>query len=136
MSRTDKDAPNWVTAMHHPARYIDHTYSCEFAPLRYGRDRDNLRPCTLDAPENDHSWKFCRYWVDFRDVFRYSDGPTHAMLRAVYFGPERAAVRVSLRNAVRDFNTNDPDRDSAAHFDADPPIRQARSSAWTGGYCD
>lgn len=131
MSRTDKDAPNWVTALHHPRRYIDHTYACEFAPLRYGRDRDNLRPCTLDDPHNDHSWKFCRYWVDFRHVFRYSEGPTRDTLRKVYFGPERAALRASLRNVQREFNTC-ADIDDVT---VDPPTRQTRRSAWAGGYC-
>lgn len=129
MSRTDKDAPNWVRALNDPRRVIDHAFGCELSPLN-GWQNDGVRhACTVDDPNSDHSYRFCRYWLEDRTRFRYSDGPTAEMLRTGYFGPERAAVRASLLDALRDYNTH-------GETEADPPTRQTRRSDWYGGWWD
>lgn len=133
MSRTDKDAPNWVRALHDPRRVILHNYTCELSDRGWGWVRADLRhPCTIDDPNNDHGHRYCRWWLEDRFRFRYTDGPGAKRLHDLYYGPERAAVRDSLRNALREANSVDDYDDIIA----EPPTRLSRNSTWHGGYWD
>lgn len=87
-------------------------------------------PCTPDTRDGR-----CARIVtnaDRRDRW-YSTPPSRDDIRAHYYGPERRAVRDSLRDAAK-IHRSAVDVDDLD--DIDPPTRQARRSTWAGGWWD
>lgn len=96
-------------------------------------------PCTPDTRDGRCARIITH--VDRRDRW-YCSPPSRDDIRAHYYGPERRAVRDSLRDAAKIHRGtralfDDADED---YFDAlddiDPPTRQARRSTWAGGWWD
>lgn len=124
MSRTDKDTPSWVRALHDPNARVHHSWLCETS--RYGMARPDLaRPCDLHETVNRRT-NACYYWADDRTDHCCGITPSADRLHHNYYGPERTAVRDSLRNALRDYNTY-------GDTDIEAPTRQTRSATWAGG---
>lgn len=126
MSHTDKDAPAWVRAMHHPSAEAHHAWRCregEFVLCHPNFPAHLIHECDLDRPGGT-----CRWWVDDRDR-AYYDRPDGPEIHLRWFGPERAHVRTTLLAALRDYNTH-------GETDLEPDNRRTRGGTWAGGWWD
>lgn len=126
MSRTDKDVPDWVRVLHHPNPSIHHHWRCEFGLLGWSRAWFD-QECDLDNTDDPRANR-CSYWIDEHRNY-WTTPPSRERVHLHYFGPERAAVRDSLKSAMREYN-------ATGEVEADPPTRQARRSTWAGGWWD
>lgn len=120
MSRTDKDVPLWVKAKT-PRLYqltIDHV--CEehtktndwFRMPGHSCDAGTKHAICSPVTEN-------RFW--YKQYYTLPDGIEHDMTHK----PERTRARVTLREAVKEYNAGDIDVDGY-----DYPNFQYRRSAW------
>lgn len=87
------------------------------------------QPCDIDTREGR-----CSRWVEDRDRWGYFSPPSRAEIHSGFYGPERAAVRDSLREAIKDYRANGTEEDWEP--DVDVPVRQTRASTWAGGWWD
>ena len=118
MSRTRKDAPVWVRAMRDPDAEELHRGCSDDVP-------PGQRECDINGPSGR-----CRRYGGLppgRQWWHWK--PTRAWRNTLYYAPERARVRNSLRIALREWNTW---RDT----DVEPPWRQTKNSLWGGGWWD
>lgn len=123
MSHTDKDTPGWVRALTCTNAIEHHSWRCERFP--HGLARPDLRTeCDIDASVDLRN-NNCFYYLGEPARSYTGQGPGRKRRHLLYFGPERSAVRDSLRNAVRDYNSH-------GDTDEEPPTRQTRRSDWYG----
>lgn len=132
MSRTDKDAPAWVRGNNAPNRTASHHPDCDAAPDHHysWRGNDRSHRCDIDDPHT-HGWRnACTWWADDRNRFPYTSPPGHANRNLYFTRKDRAHVRDTLHDAVRDYN---------AHADTDvatDDYRSNRRGMFGGGYWD
>lgn len=151
VSRTDKTRPHWVKTLdpNETDRYVKHDHTptriyerghknrtfrfigyddgaCDFDPktstsyFRGGENRfDRRQRCGWDLPYY-YSWGHS-----------YFRSPKFDERHHFYYSKERAAVRSSNREMMRDWNANGDD------FDDDiAVVRQHRHACWGGGWWD
>ena len=167
MSRTDKDAPDWVRALHaaqdgrrtvvrHSLFCVDYTSQFRSGPVvdrwmrvtradaiangyvisPYWADEETSEfvhalvpygpfPCDIDVPGN----RCARHTTGGRRRSSWFTTPSSDERHLLYFGPERAAVRDSLREAAKEYR-------ATGEVDTEPSKRQTRGSMWVGGWWD
>lgn len=111
--------PAW-THDRHGVPYVRAAVPVEAHPCDPDRHDSGCRRIIADDRNGRHRW--------------YGElGPSREDLHEHYYGPERRAVRDSLRNATK-IHRSAADLDDLD--DIDPPTRQARRSTWAGGWWD
>ncbi len=119
MSRTDKDAPCWVTATWWEPTHMN-------CPDPSAIGRPGTRVC--DLPDRPHvktardrqPWRHCHWTVICEH--RYPT-PRHDILHMLYQRPQRRQVQQQCRRAVAEYR-------GSAVVDTDVTTRQVRLTHW------
>lgn len=124
MSRTTKDAPDWVKRNRVRTRsHPDHI--CGPSPWRAPRE------CTIDEPRSaNNKHRGCDYEDPAAPGYRHRCFSTKDERRHMYWKPERAATRQSLHTVRRGANGEQPIDDSGVI------VYQTRNGPYPRGYWD
>lgn len=128
VARAEAEANGWDLSPAYASLHgIDHVYArVPHGPFPCDADSSRGRCTRLRGAADRHRW--------------YVYAPTtHERLHLHYFGPERAAVRDSLRDAVKDYRGSGhlvPKEDGGWEPEREAPTRQTRHATWAGGWWD
>jgi hypothetical protein len=125
MSRTDKTRPYWVKCNDPkvPTYHIHRHQEWRSTP----RECDDTGPYTS---AKDYHARYCGRYIEHWVSSPWGDYPSKAFRRVGYWQPERAATRMSTREAMRTYNSGgDVD-------DVDILTNQHRHATYSGGYWD
>lgn len=119
MSRTDKDAPNWVRSEYYIAW---HSLYCPYGMNMKSRAHSCNLPPEPIRRRDGRSWIRGCSWEPEWDRRTYYHSPSREDRHVNYWGPDRALVRDFCHQAVKD--PDDPDLIE--------PVRQHRHSSYKG----